>query len=94
MTIVDDASFSFIFSQVREMMTNIRNTFINMLDQSTWMDAISKSRTIEKVNLKSFSNSTIIDCIIQVHAIDEKIGYADYLDSDNVTKLEKDYAEV
>jgi hypothetical protein len=31
---------------------------------------------------------------IQAQAIIEKIGYPDYLDSDNVTKLENIYAEV
>ena len=30
----------------------------------------------------------------QARAINEKVGYPDYLDGDNVTQLEKDYAEV
>ncbi len=32
------------------MINNIRNTFIDILDQSIWMDSISKSRAIEKVD--------------------------------------------
>ncbi|CAF0915040.1 unnamed protein product [Rotaria sp. Silwood1] len=31
-----------------EMINNIRNTFIEMLDESTWMDAESKVKAIEK----------------------------------------------
>ncbi|CAF0906888.1 unnamed protein product [Adineta steineri] len=63
-------------NQVLEMINNIRNAFINMLKQSTWIDSISMEKAIEKIR-----------------NIDEKIGYPDYLDSDNVTKLENDYAE-
>jgi hypothetical protein len=32
--------------------------------------------------------------LIKALAIDEKIGYPEYLGSDNVTELEEDYAEV
>jgi len=32
--------------------------------------------------------------MMQARAINEKVGYPDYLDGDNVTQLEKDYAEV
>lgn len=32
------------------MIGNIRNTFIKMINQSTWMDAQSKVKAIEKVN--------------------------------------------
>ncbi|CAF3298795.1 unnamed protein product [Rotaria socialis] len=35
--------------QAREMVNNIRNVFINMVNQSTWMDLRSKIRTIKKV---------------------------------------------
>ncbi|CAF3416848.1 unnamed protein product [Rotaria sp. Silwood1] len=64
-------------NQSFEMIGNIRKAFINMLEQTTWMDETSKNRAIEKAK-----------------AIDEKIGYPDYLASDNVTQLETEYAEV
>ncbi len=32
--------------------------------------------------------------MIQAQAIRDKIGYPDYLDGDNMTQLEKEYAEV
>ncbi len=32
--------------------------------------------------------------LIKALAIDEKIGYPEYIGSDNVTELEEDYAEV
>jgi len=32
--------------------------------------------------------------VLQALEIDEKIGYPEYLGSDNVTELEEDYAEV
>ncbi|CAF0749316.1 unnamed protein product [Rotaria sp. Silwood1] len=63
-------------NQSFEMIGNIRKAFINMLEQTTWMDETSKNRAIEKAK-----------------AIDEKIGYPDYLASDNVTQLETEYAE-
>ncbi|CAF4915717.1 unnamed protein product, partial [Rotaria sp. Silwood1] len=59
-----------------EMIENIRNTFIDMLQQSSWMDPMSKSKAIEKAR-----------------AINEAIGYPDYLGNENLTKLETDYAE-
>ncbi|CAF1159641.1 unnamed protein product, partial [Rotaria sordida] len=59
-----------------EMINNIRNIFINMINQSMWMDLKSKIAMINKAR-----------------AINEKIGYPDYLKNDNVMKLEKDYAE-
>ena len=59
------------------MINNIRDTFIEMIKTSTWMDETSKTRAIEKAL-----------------AIDEKIGYPEYLNSDNITELEQDYAEV
>jgi predicted metalloendopeptidase len=33
------------------MISNIRNAFIDIIDQSTWMDSDSKSRAIEKVKI-------------------------------------------
>ncbi len=33
-----------------DLVNNIRNTFIDMVNQSTWMDSVSKKQTIEKVN--------------------------------------------
>ncbi|CAF3834479.1 unnamed protein product [Rotaria magnacalcarata] len=58
------------------MIDNIRNQFIDIINQSTWMDSISKSRAVNKAR-----------------AINAKVGYPDYLDDNNNTKLEKDYAE-
>ncbi|UJR31747.1 hypothetical protein I4U23_019225 [Adineta vaga] len=63
-------------NQSLEMIRNIRSAFIDMLNESTWMDDISKRKAIDKA----------LD-------IDEKIGYPEYLGSDNVTELEEDYAE-
>ncbi|CAF1044530.1 unnamed protein product [Adineta steineri] len=59
-----------------EMINNIRNIFITMVNQSTWMDSKSK-----------------IIAIIKARAIKAKLGYPDYLESDNMTKLDKAYAE-
>jgi hypothetical protein len=33
------------------MISNIRKSFINMVEQSTWMDNVSQSRAIEKVGI-------------------------------------------
>ncbi len=33
-----------------EIVNNIRNTFIDMVNQSVWMDTISKKKTIDKVS--------------------------------------------
>ncbi|CAF2098157.1 unnamed protein product [Rotaria magnacalcarata] len=63
-------------NQSMEMIKNIRSTFIEMLTNSTWMDDISKNRSIEKAL-----------------AIDEKIGYPEYLGSNNMTELENMYKE-
>ncbi|CAF1531755.1 unnamed protein product [Rotaria sp. Silwood1] len=63
-------------NQSLEMIHNIQSVFIEMLEESTWMDDVSKRKAKEKAL-----------------AIDEKIGYPDYLNSDNVTELEVDYAE-
>ncbi|CAF0819256.1 unnamed protein product [Rotaria sordida] len=37
-------------NQSMEMIVNIRNTFIDIVQQSSWMDPISKSKAIEKVH--------------------------------------------
>ncbi|CAF1258051.1 unnamed protein product [Adineta steineri] len=58
-------------NQTLEMIANLRKVFIDMLENSTWMDSMSKTKAIEKAL-----------------AIDEQIGYPDYLGSDNVTELE------
>ena len=36
------------------MITNIRNAFIEMLQNSTWMDNVSREKAIEKVNQADF----------------------------------------
>ncbi|CAF1071510.1 unnamed protein product [Adineta steineri] len=59
-----------------EMINNIRNTFITMVNRSTWMDSKSKIIAIKKAR-----------------AIKAKLGYPDYLESDDMTKLDKDFAE-
>ncbi|CAF3473329.1 unnamed protein product, partial [Rotaria sp. Silwood2] len=59
-----------------EMINNIRNSFLGMLKNSSWMDEISKNKSIEKALV-----------------IDEKIGYPDFLGSNNTTQLEKMYQE-
>jgi predicted metalloendopeptidase len=41
---------SFIYLQSIEIVDNIRNTFIDMINQSMWIDTVSKKRTIEKVS--------------------------------------------
>jgi hypothetical protein len=75
------------------MINNIENSFIDIIQQTTWMDKISKMKAIEKVrksNLKSFYENLII----QARVIKKKIGYPEYLISDNITKLEEDYHKV
>ncbi|CAF3794993.1 unnamed protein product [Adineta steineri] len=62
--------------ETTEMINNIRNIFITMVNQSTWMDSKSKIIAIKKAR-----------------AIKAKLGYPDYLESDNMMKLDKDYAE-
>ncbi|UJR11658.1 hypothetical protein I4U23_015839 [Adineta vaga] len=62
--------------EATEMINNIRNTFITMINHSTWMDSESKIIAINKAR-----------------AIRAKIGYPDYLENDNMTKLDTDYAE-
>ncbi len=44
-------------NQSFEMIGNIRKSFIEMLDQSTWMDEISKNKAIEKVRVIINKNS-------------------------------------
>ncbi|CAF0725068.1 unnamed protein product [Adineta steineri] len=61
-------------NQSLEMIRNIRNAFIDMLEDSTWMDDVSKDKAKEKAR-----------------EIDEKIGYPEYLGSDNITELEQEY---
>ena len=75
------------------MIENIRNSFINRLNQATWMDKDSKEKAVDKVQ-KSISEINIKEFLFQANAIDKQIGYPDYLGSDNNTKLENDYAEV
>jgi len=36
------------------MIGNIRNSFIELLDQSDWMDANSKNKAKEKVNINKY----------------------------------------
>ncbi|CAF1071368.1 unnamed protein product [Adineta steineri] len=62
--------------ETTEMINNIRNTFITMVNQSTWMDSTSKIIAIKKAQ-----------------AITAKLGYPDYLEGDDMTKLDKAYAE-
>ncbi|CAF4147416.1 unnamed protein product [Adineta steineri] len=62
--------------ETTEMINNIRNTFITMVNQSTWMDSKSKIIAIKKAR-----------------AIKAKLGYPNYLESDDMRKLDKDYAE-
>ncbi|CAF2049942.1 unnamed protein product [Rotaria magnacalcarata] len=62
--------------QSSEMIGNIRKSFIDMVEKSSWMDETSRKKAIEKAE-----------------AIDEKIGYPDYLASDNMTQLETQYAD-
>ncbi|CAF0916014.1 unnamed protein product [Adineta steineri] len=72
----DDNARNQLYSKLYEMIANIRKAFIDMLEDSTWMDTMSKNKNIEKAL-----------------AVDEKIGYPDYLASDNVTQLEIQYAD-
>ena len=54
----------FIALQSIELVENIRNTFIDMVNQSTWMDNISKKNTIEKVIDKIISFVLRETCIL------------------------------
>ncbi|CAF0826080.1 unnamed protein product [Adineta steineri] len=62
--------------ETTEMINNIRNTFITMVNQSTWMDSKSKTVAIKKAR-----------------AITAKLGYPDYLEGDDMTEIDKAYAE-
>ncbi|CAF3477996.1 unnamed protein product [Rotaria socialis] len=62
--------------QSSEMIGNIRKSFSDMIEKSSWMDEASRKKAIEKAE-----------------AIDEKIGYPDYLAGDNMTQLETQYAD-
>ncbi|CAF1353005.1 unnamed protein product [Adineta steineri] len=75
-TDVDEKNSSIRSIHAIEMVNNIRNIFITMVNQSTWMDSKSKIIAIKKAR-----------------AMKAKLGYPDYLESDNMTKLDKDYAE-
>ncbi|CAF3932616.1 unnamed protein product [Rotaria sordida] len=68
-------------NQSLKMLENIQNSFIDLINQSYWMDDKSKMKTIEKVNIISLQKLSI-----------KKIAYPDYLVSDNNTKLENDYS--
>ena len=77
------------------MINSIRGAFIGMLNESTWMDAGSKSKAIEKVRMREEDGSLEnFIAALQAQFIDQKIGYPDYLGSDNNTQLEKYYQEV
>ncbi len=65
-----------------------------MVNQSMWMDTVSKRKTIDKVGLMTIFEFSKTYILTQAQAVLGKIGYPDYLDSDNLTKLESIYAEV
>ena len=55
------ADFTFQYSisfQSLEMIANIRSALIDLLDESTWMDDISKRKAIEKVIKKTITTTT------------------------------------
>ncbi len=78
------------------MIDNIRNTFIEMLERSTWMDKDSKMKAIEKVNetQKVRILENISANFFKARVIDEKIGYPEYLSNSNTSELENMYREV
>ncbi|CAF1439142.1 unnamed protein product [Adineta steineri] len=73
---IDEHSYKDARKETTKMINNIRNIFITMINQSTWMDSTSKIIAIKKAQ-----------------AITAKLGYPDYLEGDDMTKLDKDYAE-
>ncbi|CAF3681611.1 unnamed protein product [Adineta steineri] len=73
---IDEHFYKDARKETTEMINNIRNTFITMVNQSTWMDSTSKIIAIKKAQ-----------------AITAKLGYPDYLEGDDMTKLDKAYAE-
>jgi len=77
------------------MIENIRNQFIDIINQSTWMDSVSKRKAIEKVSeIYIDLNLGKTNIIVQARAMNSKVGYPEYLDDNHTTKLEKHYAEV
>ena len=76
------------------MIDNIRNAFVDMLDKSMWMDAESKKRAKDKVRSTRGDERFIGLSPLKAMAIDEKIGYPEYLGYANNTELERIYAEV
>ncbi len=78
-----------------KVVDDIRNTFIDMINQSVWMDPISKNRTMEKVNYRIISFTIAkIYILLQAQDIIGNVGYPDYLDGDNMTELDGIYTEV
>ena len=80
------------------MINNIRDAFIQMLKNSSWMDEESKIKAIEKVRTffspNKVKKSSRFPFCFKAEAIDEKIGYPEYLGSSNFTTLEQLYADV
>lgn len=67
-----------------------------MLKETTWMDDTSRNRSIEKVNWTIDQHFPLIMNynVLKALAIDEKIGYPDYLGSSNTSELERMYQGV
>jgi hypothetical protein len=66
-----------------------------MVNQSIWMDVVSKNMSIEKVSLVMIIfKIKDIYILIQAQSMIEKVGYPDYLKGNNMTRLDNHYAAV
>ena len=66
-----------------------------MVNQSMWMDTISKNMSIAKVSLVMIIfDIEEFGILIQAEAMLEKVGYPDYLKGNNMTRLESGYIDV
>ena len=77
------------------MINNIRLVFMEIVNQSSWMDEQSKIKAIEKVS--SLFTAIVRESfalIEQARAIRQKVGYPAYLDDSKSTQLQDDYALV
>lgn len=75
---------------------HIRDAFIGMIEDATWMDVDSRSKAVKKVSSVFWEAPRERDEFLTVEAlaIAETIGYPQYVRDSNATQLEEQYARV
>lgn len=71
----------------------MQETFIEMINQSTWMDESSRKIAIEKVT-RIYSKNKIKSSFIQTQAMVNHVGYPEQIFNDDAAELENMYSEV